>query len=565
VTATLPCRDAVPQTVPEMLAAWIPRGVPAALEPLDPGRAAEAAGRYRALEALREFRQRLYECLTARADALFDLTDAILCADHAVTSLAELSLVPEFRRGHGALYDGLAEGRIDEEKLGTLLARTVPQLVDGPEAAAWTAGHDRIDYGLLEKVLAAVPARDADAVRDACARWRRQRFAVDGTCYPRPGAECSPGREHVRQACSCDGDPNMVPGWEFQFIAAVGRLRTAWAALVDVAHISRKNRNDQAAAQVRAVLRRLRPGRDGMPLFLFDAGYSAAALTWCLRGQPAHILVRLAYGAVFCRDQLTWPGKPGRPGGHGAEVHCLETADFAAAGTGKGPRGREKPLPPNPEPDEELALPDITGYGTIRAGAWHGLHPRLYHSTGYFKGWRGELPVLRGTLIHVTVDHLPGGRVPGRGIWLWHAGPGPLALDELARAYFARFGIEHAFRFIKGVLGLTAAKVRTPEQAGRWIRLVMAASAQLQHARTLTADLRHPWEKRPDPARPLAPGRVRRGFPHIHPLLGTPARMPKPTRPGPGRPKGSTSTPAPRHRLPKKTGTQNETDIIMAA
>jgi hypothetical protein len=237
----------------------------------------------------------------------------------------------------------------------------------------------------------------------------------------------------VHQACACDGDSNVVPGWEFQFVAAVGRLRTGWAGLVDVAHVTRKDRNRQAAAQVRAVLRRLRPGRDGMPLFLFDAGYSAAGLTWELRGQPCHVLVRLAFGSVFCQDQLTWPGKPGRPGDHGAEVHCLEPADFAAAEKGKGPRGREKPLPPNPEPDEELILPGTPACGTIRAEAWHGLHPRLHHGLGYFKGWRGELPVLRGTLVHVTVDHLPDGRVPARGTWLWHAGPGPLSLAELAR------------------------------------------------------------------------------------------------------------------------------------
>jgi hypothetical protein len=54
-------------------------------------------------------------------------------------------------------------------------------------------------------------------------------------------------------------------------------------------------------------------------------------------------------------------------------------------------------------------------YGTIRAEAWHGLHPRLHHNAGYFKGWRDDLPVLRGTLVHVTVDHLPDGRVPARG------------------------------------------------------------------------------------------------------------------------------------------------------
>jgi hypothetical protein len=122
--------------------------------------------------------------------------------------------------------------------------------------------------------------------------------------------------------------------------------------------------------------------------------------------------------------------------------------------------------------------------------------------------------------------------------------------DELWRAYLARFDIEHAIRTLKGTLGLTAAKVRAPEQADRWVRLLMAAHAQLLLARPLAADLRRPWEKQPDPARPLAPGRVRRGFRNIRAGLGTPARVAKPSRPGPGRPKGRSKGPAPRHLLP---------------
>jgi len=96
----------------------------------DPGHVADAAAGYL---ALREFREGLYRCLTARPDALFELCDAILCADHAVTSLVQLSLVPAFRRGHGALYDALAAGRIGEEKLAALLAATLPPLADGQE------------------------------------------------------------------------------------------------------------------------------------------------------------------------------------------------------------------------------------------------------------------------------------------------------------------------------------------------------------------------------------------------------------------------------------------------
>jgi len=112
--------------------------------------------------------------------------------------------------------------------------------------------------------------------------------------------------------------------------------------------------------------------------------------------------------------------------------------------------------------------------------------------------------------MHVTVERLPDGRDPHRSMWLWHVGPGPLSLDEVWRAYLARFDIERAFKFAKGVLGLTAAKVRTPEQADRWAKIVTAACAQPLLACPLAADLRRPWEKHPDPARPLTPGRVRR-------------------------------------------------------
>ena len=277
------------------------------------------------------------------------------------------------------------------------------------------------------------------------------------------------------------------------------------------------------------------PGR-GAPLVILDAGYSAAALTAALAGQPVHLLVRLQSGSVFYADPVTWPGKKGRPGKHGMAVTC-----------------HNDPGQANPEPDESLELPETPLYGTVRVGAWHQVHPLIHGDRGWFAGWDGDLPVLRGTVLRVKVERLPDGRTPHKTMWLWHAGPAPLSLDELWRAYLARFDEEHAFRFAKGTLGLTAAKVRTPEQADRWVRLVMAAFAQLILARPLAADLRRPWERPPDPARPATPGRVRRGFPDIRPRLGTPARVGKPARPGPGRPKGSARGPAPRHPVPAKS------------
>jgi len=204
---------------------------------------------------------------------------------------------------------------------------------------------------------------------------------------------------------------------------------------------------------------------------------------------------------------------------------------------------------PNPEPDEGLLLPDTPLCGTVRAQAWHFVHPLVHGDRGWFAG-RKHLPVLRGILVHPTVERLPDGRDPHRAMWMWHAGPGPLSLDELWRAYLARFGIEHVF-ILKGTLGLTAARLLGPEPADRWVRIVMAAHAQLLLARPLAADLRRPWEKQPDPARHLRPG----GSAGVsqHPLR---ARHPRPCRdtlpPRPGRPKGSSKGPAPRYRSPAK-------------
>lgn len=84
------------------------------------------AVRVESLTMLSRFRTDFYDCLTARADALFELTDAVLCTDGPVRSLVDLALAPEHRRGHGALYTGLNLGRVDVSPWLRPDAGTVP-------------------------------------------------------------------------------------------------------------------------------------------------------------------------------------------------------------------------------------------------------------------------------------------------------------------------------------------------------------------------------------------------------------------------------------------------------
>lgn len=164
------------------------------------------------------------------------------------------------------------------------------------------------------------------------------------------------------------------------------------------------------------------------------------------------------------------------------------------------------------------------------------------------------MTIVEGAIISVRVSKLPGrrNREP-KTLWLWWNGSQPcdLDLDRVWRAYLRRFDIEHTIKFAKQALGWTTPKIRTPEQADRWTWLILAALTQLRLARDHIADHRLPWQT-PLPRHKKTPGRVRTGFGHLLPRLGTPASWPKPSRPGPGRPKGRKSTPAPRHPALKK-------------
>jgi hypothetical protein len=84
------------------------------------------------LGILSRFRVEFYDCPYSRGDALFELTDAVLCADGPVKTLVELSLAVEHRRGHGALYQALERGWAEPARLRRALAGVpLPRAAEG--------------------------------------------------------------------------------------------------------------------------------------------------------------------------------------------------------------------------------------------------------------------------------------------------------------------------------------------------------------------------------------------------------------------------------------------------
>ena len=344
-------------------------------------------------ERLAAFRDELYGCFTARADALFELTDAVLCADGPVRSLPELSLAPVFRRGHGALYDALAAGGVDEDRLRDALVAALP---------------------------AGLPLM----------------FAVDVSTYPRPDAECSPERSHCQNACRCDGERKTIPGWPYSRVTGVDWGSSSWVYPVDAVRMAPgDDLTGATAGQVQALVARLeaagRAGKPGqlVPMAILDCGYPAPALTEALAGVSVQLLIRLGdeKRPVFYAGPAPRPeGTPGRPARHGARYKLSESATWPPAG-------------------QVHIVGDSGRYGRVEVRAWHHLHQKL-QARGHFDG-RDRPEIVSGTVIQVKVEKLPDGRKPHKTLWLWWAAPAgtPCDLDVLWRAYLRRFDAEHGF------------------------------------------------------------------------------------------------------------------------
>ena len=246
------------------------------------------------------FRHGYYQCLTRRADTLFELTDALLCAQGNVADLAHLSLEPEHHRGYGALYDTMNRGRID---------------LDAPRAR----------IGALPVAKMPVPGGRERTV-----------LAVDVSNWLGPDAACSPERA-FSHSYARNGQAQMVPGWPYSFVAALEPGTTSWTALLDVVRL---RPGDDAtlvtATGLREVADRLiaagqQQASDPEILVVMDAGYDVTRLAWLLRDLPVILAARIRSDRVFYAPAGERRGPTmGRPPRHGAKLVLRDPATHPA-------------------------------------------------------------------------------------------------------------------------------------------------------------------------------------------------------------------------------------------
>jgi DDE superfamily endonuclease len=342
------------------------------------------------LGTLSAFREAFYGCLHRRADALFELCEAVLCADGPVCSLVGLSLAAEHRRGHGALYDAVNAGRIQVER--------------------------------LRRQLAGLPLpRDGEG---------RIVLAVDVSAWLRPDAATAPDRSFCHVYGRGKSAAQLIPGWPYSFVAALEPGRSSWTAVLDAVRLGPlDDLTEVTAGQVRAVVDRLREAgqwAEGDPpiLVVFDAGYDVTRLAWLLREAPVIVVGRLRSDRVFHLPvPPRLPGQVGRPGRHGPIIDLDQ---------------------PDTHPASAVStVTDTCRYGKAFADAWDRAHQQLQRRAAW-ANHHGQLPTVEGTLIRLVVDRLPGDRSP-KPVWLWTSATGldAAAVDRLWQAYLRRFDVEH--------------------------------------------------------------------------------------------------------------------------
>lgn len=302
---------------------------------------------------LDEFRRNLYAVMRRRADALFELTDAILTAGH-VPSPPHLSLATVHRREWGSLYAALSKGRIDSEAVRELLASN--------------------DLGAKGTPV----------------------YAVDVSPWPRCDAETSPRRGYLYHPSRHSAGQPIVAGWAYQLIARLGFERDSWVTPVDAWRVEPQEVTGKVAAkQVRDLLGRL-PNGEAAPLFVFDAGYDPVRLQLELGECATQILVRLNSGRVFYFDPELPSQRPvGRPFRHGKKFDCKDPKTW-----------------PDPTCEHRCLTED---YGSVRVRAWLGLHPKTRRAKERYGS--ESATVVKGTVVLACVLTNAEAETPGLGCY----------------------------------------------------------------------------------------------------------------------------------------------------
>lgn len=334
-------------------------------------------------------------------------------------------------------------------------------------------------------------------------------YALDTTPEERPEARTLADRGCIRR----DEDHSVQYGHKYSWLVRLVEWGTSWIAPLSQKRVGTSSTPSQVGI---AQLEELDKAEPSQKIVVADSHYGnhfflAVALTL----KRVWLLVRM-------RNNLN-----------------LRQAPLAPERKRRGPARKHgakfKLAHPPCDPDQKVDF-EILPNQPVRVEAWHELH---FMALADVVGSAIRIVFLRP-------DGTPRHKYP---LWLFWTGPTTLPLRDLCLMYLWRFAIEHAFRFMKQHLGLSANYSTLTPSIERWFATCLLAYWQLLLMRSSVENACPAWYRRPSntPSHPFTPWQVQRAASSFLVKLGTPACPPQPRGKGLGRQKGF--HPAPRQRF----------------
>ena len=451
-------------------------------------------------DLLSQFREILYQNLDNRADAIFELLDA-LSSNQDARSPVELSLSPLFRRRYPSVYAAIGDFHLEPEVYRQLLGMIAPEPKDRP---FWL-------------------------------------FSTDATPHARPYARTLADRGYVHAPTPLKSNKPVVIGHAYSTVTMLPEKEPGeapWVIPASVGRVSTQEDTELVGAKQldELVSDPAMPWHGELVVNVSDTSYSKPAFLWHTLQHPNLVdVVRVRNNRVFY-----WPYQPdpeakkgrGRPRQYGERFALNEPETW-------------------PEPDERYEWQEKTVRGrthTISIRVWDGL---------LMRGKR-DRPMYRRpfTLVQVEVRNEEGKLVHRRPLWFIIIGHRRHEVHpKLAtRVYRQRFDHEHFLRFGKRNLLFTAYQTPDVKREEAWWQLGFLAYQQLWAARDQAQQRWRPWERYGVRTRSprLSPSQVQRDFSRIIGAIGTLAQPPKRRGKSPGRPLGYHLPPRQRHKVVRK-------------
>jgi len=229
-------------------------------------------------QRLVDFRLQVYASFTFRADALFELVDALLLSP-LTRSAVEVSQSPLFRRRFASVYDALTEGKIDFA-------------------------------ALRETLVCAEPAEALTVAGYAV-------YALDTTVSLRPDAATVPDRAKVYSAAH----DKAIAGHQFSWLGRVIARGQSWFASREVVRVPTSRTPGEIGAEQ---VQRLAADRPPTPpkVVVVDSHFPVPPFLRAFVGLAPRVvlLARLASNRVLYGPPPPPMGKRGRPRVHGAKL-----------------------------------------------------------------------------------------------------------------------------------------------------------------------------------------------------------------------------------------------------